>query len=168
MINAFMQAVNGKLSCCCIVTALNTYTSVESLPLAKNALHCTSTYACICRGASPEYRWTTRRAGARTDSCCGAGDCGSRGGWAHGEGPLLDGELLPAEAPEGLPFSVDGAHAGAIVPGDRTPDREATLLAERDRLAADIERHRAELESSRGAGADLDQGDERPEERSGG
>ena len=44
MINAFMQAVNGKLSCCCIVTALNTYTSVESLPLAKNALHCTSNW----------------------------------------------------------------------------------------------------------------------------
>ena len=35
--------------------------------------------------------------------------------------------LLPAEEPEG---SVGEANAGAIVHGDRTPDREATLLAE--------------------------------------
>ena len=70
--------------------------------------------------------------------------------WLHdGEGPFLDGELLPAEAPEGPSVSVGEAHAGAIVHGDRTPDCEATLLAERDRLAADIGRYRAEFESSR-------------------
>ena len=70
--------------------------------------------------------------------------------WLHdGEGPFLDGGLLPAEAPEGPSVSVGVAHAGAIVHGDRTPDREATLLAERDRLAADVERYRAEIESSR-------------------
>ena len=91
-----------------------------------------STYACICRGASPDDRRATRRAGGRTERLVverGTVETDVPGHvWLHdGEGPFLDGELLPAEEPDG---SVGEANAGAIVHGDRTPDREVTLLAE--------------------------------------
>ena len=88
--------------------------------------------------------------------------------WLHdGEGPFLDGELLPADAPEGPPVSVDEAHAGAIVHGDRAPDREAPLPAERDRLAPCCGRQALPRRVGivvRGAGEDPDRGDEHQEE----
>ena len=70
-----------------------------------------------------------------------------------GEGTFLDAELLttePVEKPAEEP--AEDAHATlspAVETGERAPDREATLIAERDRLAADVERYRTELESSR-------------------
>ena len=62
-----------------------------------------------------------------------------------GEGMFLEVDLLTTEPVE---TSGEDAHAPVVGSRDRTPDREATLVAERDRLVAEMERYRTELEAA--------------------
>jgi hypothetical protein len=70
-----------------------------------------------------------------------------------GEGVFLVAEVLTTEPAGGPAVSVEDTHASSPPPAvrtsDRTPDRDAERLEERDRLAADVEQYCAELESSR-------------------
>ena len=68
-----------------------------------------------------------------------------------GEGAFMDAELLTMEMPGGPAISEVDAHASsplALAVQSQDRSREAALAAERDKLAADVERYRTELESS--------------------